>query len=119
MAIVDSFVSYAISLRASDIHIEILEDTILIRYRVDGVLHEIARIPKEVYPAIVARIKLLGGLKIDEHLKPQDGRFRYQVGTDSIDVRVAIIPVFLRRENRIAVASFSPETACFGRIGNA
>ena len=56
VAIVDSFMSYAISLRASDIHIEILEDTILIRYRVDGVLHEIARIPKEVYPAIVARI---------------------------------------------------------------
>ncbi len=94
VAIIDSLLSYANSLRASDIHIEILENAILVRYRVDGVLHEIIRIPKEVHPAIVARIKLLGGLKIDEHLKPQDGRFRYKVGPDLIDVRVAIIPVF-------------------------
>ncbi len=94
VAIIDNLVSYAISLRASDIHIEILENTILIRYRIDGILHEILKIPKEVYPAIIARIKLLGGLKIDEHLKPQDGRFRYRLGPDIIDVRVAIIPVF-------------------------
>jgi len=94
VAIIDILLSYAISLRSSDIHIEILENAILIRYRIDGILHEVIRIPKEVHPAIVARIKLLGGLKIDEHLKPQDGRFRYKVGPDLIDVRVAIIPVF-------------------------
>ncbi|MBN2197709.1 type II/IV secretion system protein [Candidatus Wolfebacteria bacterium] len=94
VAIVDGFLSYAISLRASDIHIEILDDIVLIRFRIDGVLHEIIRIPKEIHQAIVARIKLLGGLKIDEHLKPQDGRFRYKIGPDTIDVRVAIIPVF-------------------------
>jgi len=94
VAIIDNLLSYAISLRSSDIHIEILENAILIRYRIDGILHEVIRIPKEVHPAIVARIKLLGGLKIDEHLKPQDGRFRYKVGPDLIDVRVAIIPVF-------------------------
>lgn len=94
VAIIDSVISYAVSLRASDIHIEILEDIILIRYRIDGILHEIIRIPKEVHAAIVARIKLLGGLKIDEHMKPQDGRFRYKVGPDIIDVRVSVIPVF-------------------------
>ncbi|MEK7162880.1 MAG: GspE/PulE family protein [Patescibacteria group bacterium] len=94
VAIVDNILSYAISLRASDVHIEILEDAILIRCRIDGVLHEIVRIPKEIHPAIAARIKLLGNLKIDEHLKPQDGRFRYQIGQDMIDIRVAIIPVF-------------------------
>lgn len=94
VAIVDNVLSYAVSLRASDIHIEILEDAVLIRYRIDGVLREIIKIPKEVHPAIVARIKLLGTLKIDEHLKPQDGRFRYKLGPDIIDVRVAIIPVF-------------------------
>lgn len=94
VAVIDNLLSYAISLRSSDIHIEILENAILIRYRIDGILHEVIRVPKEVYPAIVARIKLLGGLKIDEHLKPQDGRFRYKVGPDIIDVRVAIIPVF-------------------------
>ena len=94
VAIIDNILSYAVSLRASDIHIEILENSILIRYRIDGILHEILRVPKEVHPAIIARIKLLGGLKIDEHLKPQDGRFRYKVGPDLIDIRVAVIPVF-------------------------
>ncbi len=94
VSIVDTILSYAISLRASDIHIEILEDLILIRYRVDGILHEIIRIPKDVHPAIVARVKLLSSLKIDEHRKPQDGRFRYKVGPDLIDVRVSIIPIF-------------------------
>ena len=94
VAIIDNILSYAVSLRASDIHIEILESGILIRYRIDGILHEILRVPKEVHPVIVARIKLLGGLKIDEHLKPQDGRFRYKVGPDLIDIRVAVIPVF-------------------------
>lgn len=94
VAIIDNVLSYAVSLRASDIHIEILENMILVRYRIDGVLHEIIRVPKEIHAAIVARIKLLGSLKIDEHLKPQDGRFRYKIGPDVIDIRVAIIPVF-------------------------
>jgi len=94
VSIIDSIISYAVSSRASDIHIEILENIILIRYRIDGILHEIIRIPKEIHAAIVARIKLLGGLKIDEHAKPQDGRFRYKVGPDIIDVRVSVIPVF-------------------------
>ncbi len=91
--IVDNILSYAVSLRASDIHIEILEETILIRYRIDGILKEIIRIPKEVHSAIVARLKLLAGLKIDEHLKPQDGRFRHNAAGNLIDVRVSIIPV--------------------------
>ncbi|MBI5079523.1 Flp pilus assembly complex ATPase component TadA [Candidatus Wolfebacteria bacterium] len=91
--IVDNILSYAVSLRASDIHIEILEETILIRYRIDGILKEIIRIPKEVHPAVVARLKLLAGLKIDEHLKPQDGRFRHNAAGNLIDVRVSIIPV--------------------------
>ena len=94
VAIIDNILSYAISLQASDIHIEILENFILIRYRIDGVLHEIIRMPKEVHPAIVARIKLLGNLKIDEHLKSQDGRFRHKIGPDMIDIRISVIPVF-------------------------
>ncbi|MEK7657950.1 MAG: GspE/PulE family protein [Patescibacteria group bacterium] len=94
IAIIDGFFSYAASLRASDIHIEIFEDGILVRFRIDGILHEIMRIPKEVHPAIIARLKILAGLKIDEHQKPQDGRFRYKIGSDLIDVRVSIIPTF-------------------------
>ncbi|MFA5386688.1 MAG: GspE/PulE family protein [Candidatus Paceibacterota bacterium] len=94
MAIVDNFLSYAGSIRASDVHLEILEDNILVRYRIDGILREIIRIPNEVQPAIIARIKILSGLKVDEHLRPQDGRFRYDIGQTAFDVRVSVLPTF-------------------------
>ncbi|PIR98198.1 MAG: hypothetical protein COT89_00590 [Candidatus Colwellbacteria bacterium CG10_big_fil_rev_8_21_14_0_10_42_22] len=94
VAIVDNILSYAMSLKASDVHMEIFDNFIIIRYRIDGVLHEILRIPKDVHPAIIARIKMLGELKIDEHSKPQDGRFRYKVGGDVVDIRVSIMPTF-------------------------
>lgn len=110
VAIVDNILSYAISLRSSDIHIEILEDEILIRYRIDGILHEIIRVPKEAHAAIVARLKLLAGLKLDEHLKPQDGRFRYKIGGDFVDIRVAVMPVFYgeKVEMRLLTAAARP-----------
>ena len=94
VSIVDNIIAYAVSLHASDVHLEIFEDGILVRYRVDGILHEIMKIPKSVHSAIIARIKLLAALKIDEHYKPQDGRIRYKIGTDMLDIRVAIIPTF-------------------------
>jgi type IV pilus assembly protein PilB len=94
VAIVDNIVAYAYSLRASDIHFEIFEDGILVRYRIDGVLREVLRVPKDVHPAIIARIKLLAALKIDEHYKPQDGRFRHKIGPDILDIRVSIIPTY-------------------------
>lgn len=94
VAIVDNLILYAASSEASDIHIEILESEILVRYRIDGVLYEIIKMSKEIHPAVVARIKLLAGLKIDEHMKPQDGRFRYKTGNAFWDIRVSVIPVF-------------------------
>ena len=94
VAIVDNLIGYAFFLRASDIHLEIFEDSILVRYRIDGVLSEIVKIPKAIHPALAARIKLLAGLKIDEHYKPQDGRFRHRIGSDLVDIRVAIIPTY-------------------------
>ncbi len=94
VAIVDNLVSYAISSRASDVHFEVLDDGILVRYRIDGILHEIIRMPKEIHPAIVARVKILSSLRVDEHTHPQDGRFRYKVGGGVVDVRVSVIPTF-------------------------
>lgn len=110
VAILDNIISYAISLRASDIHMESLENAFLVRYRVDGILHEILRIPKEIQAAIIARIKLLGGLRIDEHSKPQDGRFRYNVGGQVADVRVATIPTYYgeKAEMRLLLATQKP-----------
>jgi type IV pilus assembly protein PilB len=110
VAIVDNVLSYALALRASDIHIEALEDSLLIRYRVDGILMEIARIPKAVHGAIVARMKILSGLKLDEHYKPQDGRFRYQVVNDTVDVRVSVMPTYYgeKVEMRLLESSQKP-----------
>ena len=110
IAIVDNVLSYALASRASDIHIEILEDATYIRYRIDGILYEIMSIPKDIHPAIVARIKLLAGLKLDEHFTPQDGRFRYEVGSQSIDVRVSVMPTFYgeKAEMRLLESSEKP-----------
>ena len=112
VAIVDNIISYAFSTHSSDIHFEIFEDEILIRYRIDGVLQEIAKIPKQVHSAIVARVKLLSQLKIDEHYKPQDGRFRYHiVGSDDVlDIRVSVLPTYHgeKVEMRLLTASQRP-----------
>lgn len=94
VAIVDNLIAYALSLRTSDIHFEALEDEVMIRYRIDGILHEIIRMPKEIHAAVVARLKILSGLRVDEHNKPQDGRFRYTLGQELIDIRVSILPTF-------------------------
>jgi len=96
---------------------EVFEEFILVRYRIDGVLHEVLRIPRIVHPAIIARIKLLGALRIDEHTRPQDGRFRYKIGSDTIDVRVSIIPTFYgeKAEMRLLPSSIRPLT--FGDLG--
>ena len=92
VSIADNIVTYAYSLRASDVHLEMLEGEVLLRYRIDGVLREITRMPKEISAALVARFKLLGGLKLDEHYAPQDGRFRQKIGPDAVDIRLSVVP---------------------------
>ena len=110
VAIVDNLLEYAVSSRASDIHFEALDDVILVRFRVDGVLHEIIRMPKEIRPAVTARIKILSGLRVDEHTHPQDGRFRFKIGDGVIDIRVSIIPTFYgeKVEMRLLAAAQKP-----------
>jgi type IV pilus assembly protein PilB len=110
VGIVDNVLSYALASRASDIHIEILEESTFIRYRIDGILYQVMDITKTVHPGIVARIKLLAGLKIDEHFTPQDGRFRYELGGQEIDVRVSTMPTFFgeKVEMRLLESSQKP-----------
>ena len=117
VAIVDNLVAYAISSRASDIHIEILEDGVLIRYRIDGILREIIRVPKKVHPSIVARIKLLAALKLDEHIKPQDGRFRHTMGKDVMDVRVAVMPTFYGEKVEMRLLSATERPLSLEELG--
>lgn len=84
---------YAIRSHASDIHIEPREGFVQIRYRVDGVLKEVNRLPKNVMAALISRIKILSNLKIDEHRVPQDGRFKIRVGGKQFALRVSTLPV--------------------------
>ncbi|MBR2855717.1 type II/IV secretion system protein [Candidatus Saccharibacteria bacterium] len=88
-----TILSYAAKTKASDIHIEPLENSLIIRCRIDGVLRRIMELPKTVAPALVSRIKILSNLKIDEHRIPQDGQFTVSVDGQEIDLRIAISPV--------------------------
>ena len=88
-----TILSYAARTKTSDIHIEPLENSLIIRCRIDGVLRRIMELPKTVAPALVSRIKILSNLKIDEHLIPQDGQFTVLVDGKEIDLRIAIAPV--------------------------
>lgn len=88
-----TILSYAAKTKASDIHIEPLEKSLIIRCRIDGVLRKIMELPKTVAPALVSRIKILSNLKIDEHRVPQDGQFTVSVDGKEIDLRVATSPV--------------------------
>jgi type IV pilus assembly protein PilB len=89
----NTILEYAVRVRASDVHIEPLEDTLKIRCRLDGVLREIMKLPKAIEPALISRIKILSNLKIDEHRIPQDGQFAVQVAGRDVDLRIAISPV--------------------------
>jgi len=80
---------------ASDIHIEPLAENLRIRYRMDGILYSSLFLPLRIHPAVVARIKILSGLKIDEMRVPQDGRFSTMIGSKKIDFRVATFPTKL------------------------
>ena len=91
--IVDIIIKHAILERASDIHIEPQDDKVIVRYRVDGVLRDMMELPIQTASGIVARIKVLSSLKLDEHRLPQDGRFKVQKKDYKYSLRVSILPV--------------------------
>ncbi len=88
-----SILDFAVKSKASDIHIEPLENSLIIRCRIDGVLRKVMDLPRAIEPALVSRIKILANLKIDEHRIPQDGQFAVAVGDKEVDLRIAISPV--------------------------
>lgn len=90
--IVSTILEFAMRARASDIHLEPQEDKTRIRYRIDGILHEKLVLPKSVHDALVSRIKILAGMKIDEKRTPQDGRFNFRNNGDEVDLRVSSLP---------------------------
>jgi len=106
--IVDTLLRHAIIQGASDIHIEPMEEQVLVRYRIDGILHDAMTLPKHSAPTIAARIKVLSNLKLDEKRLPQDGRFKMEMDGQKVSFRVSVLPIFfgekivmrLLRENR-------------------
>ena len=90
--LVNLMIAQAVMERASDIHIEPDEDTLRVRMRVDGVLHEMTNLALKLHPAIISRIKILGCLNIAEKRLPQDGRFNVKVGNSDIDIRLSTLP---------------------------
>lgn len=90
--IVSTLLEYGIKVRASDIHIEPLENETRIRFRIDGILHEKLILPRRIHDAIISRIKILSNMKIDEKRLPQDARFNFKIGQEEIDLRISTMP---------------------------
>jgi len=90
--IVSTILEYAVTSRASDVHIEPMEDQVRVRYRIDGILYDRLSLPKTVQEAVISRIKILSEMKIDEHRIPQDGRFNFKVEDKEVDLRISVLP---------------------------
>lgn len=90
--IVSTMLEFAVKARASDIHIEPLEAKTRVRYRIDGIMQEKLTLPKELHDALISRIKIISGLKIDEKRIPQDGRFNFKTGYEEMDLRISSLP---------------------------
>ncbi len=90
--IVNTILEFAVKSRASDVHIEPQEDSVRIRYRIDGILQEKYMLPRNVHDAVVSRIKILSNLKIDEKRVPQDGRFMFSADGNDVDLRISTLP---------------------------
>jgi general secretion pathway protein E len=91
--LLNSLMFRAVKERASDIHIEPYEREVVVRYRIDGVLHNVLTPPKRVHSALISRVKIMAGLDIAERRTPQDGRIGIRIGDREVDIRVSIIPV--------------------------
>lgn len=91
--VVDELINAAFYDRSSDIHIEPEEKSALIRFRIDGVLQDVLRVPREIHDRIISRIKVLSNLRTDEHLSAQDGKMTEHMEEEDLDIRVSILPV--------------------------
>lgn len=92
VAVVDSLMRDAVARGASDIHVEPYEDSVRVRFRIDGILQEVMTPPHEMKQALTSRIKVMAGLDIAEHRLPQDGRLNLAAGGGEVDVRVSVLP---------------------------
>jgi len=91
--LVDMIIEYAYQSKTSDIHIEPQEKDSLVRFRIDGVLHDVLNVPKKMHERILTRLKVASRLRTDEHLAAQDGKMRVKLEEEHLDIRVSILPI--------------------------
>lgn len=111
VSILNNIIEHAVVLNASDVHFEPMAQEFLVRFRIDGILHEILSLQKKLEPILLARVKILSNLQIDEHRIPQDGRFKFELDEATlIDVRVSIMPLLHgeKVEMRLLKSSLRP-----------
>lgn len=110
--------SVALNMGASDVHVEAGKDEVVIRYRLDGILHKVGILPKERWDDFISRIKLISGLKINKKDEPQDGRFVISLGgDDDIDVRVSTLPTAYGESVAIRILMFSKAAVSLEELG--
>jgi len=118
ISVVDLLIKHAHKLRASDIHIDPSPDSVRIRLRIDGVLQDIFSLPKNIHSEIISRIKILTGLRTDEHQAAQDGRFRSLGDKDGIiDIRVSIVPTYYGENAVLRLLTDQSENFTLENIG--
>lgn len=114
---VSVILNHAVDGKASDVHIEPVENETRVRFRMDGLLHTSIILPKQVHAAIVARVKVLANLKIDESRLPQDGRFRMVIQDRPIDFRVSTMPLVGYEKVVLRILDKSTELKDLGELG--
>ncbi len=117
--IVDLLINYAYQDKASDIHIEPQEKNSLIRFRIDGILHDVLTLPKSFQDRITTRIKVLSRLRTDEHLSAQDGKMRMRLDEENLDIRVSIIPIADGEKTVLRLLSSSSRHFSLAELGMA
>ncbi len=114
---VNLIIEYGVKSNASDIHIEPREDTVVVRYRIDGLLREANKLPRKLLGALVSRIKILSNLKIDEHRAPQDGRFKVEINGSVYALRVSTLPILDGEKVVMRILNESSKPADFTELG--
>lgn len=110
--LVNEIIKEAVTTRTSDIHVEPFEDRVRLRYRIDGVCHERDIIPKRTQGSVIARLKIMSGMKVEEKRVPQDGRIKMKINGSPIDFRVSACPVY--HGESIVLRILRPDAASLG-----
>src|SRR6185369_7056651 len=117
--LVDMMLADAVTSRASDIHVEPAEGGVVIRYRIDGVLRQVMKIPRSAGIPLVSRVKIMSGLDIADRLRPQDGRARVSINGEAIDLRVSTLPASLGEKVVIRILNQKATSLSLDSLGMA